>query len=409
MHYKTTRLSVMMFLQLFVSGCTMPIFSLYMKDYLHFSGSQIGLILAMSAIPSLLSPVIGAFIADRLISAERLLTITHLLGSAIMLGLYFQTEFIPVLFFYLLYGMISGPAFALTTTITFHHAPDAVKSFGGIRLWGTLGWAAAAWVFSFLWSNRGAEGATADLHGALQLSAISSIILAVYALTLPVGLQRKKGRIVLIPRDSLAVILKPEILLLSLFCIIITFADRFYMFGGGPYLKSLGFSDRAVMPLLSIGQLPEIIGLSLLGIALKRIGLKKILIIGAAFEIARFAVFSWYGTGIVLFTGIALHGLTYAYFFVPLTIFLDSRSSPQSRAGVHQLFSILTGGIGGFAGNLLAGYSADLTSIPGSGQINFAHFWIIPLILSCAGLAGVVLFIREQSFSQTTIAVSEDT
>lgn len=396
MRYQYFRLSTMMFLQLFVSGCTQPILSLYMIDYLHFSGTQIGIIMAMSAIPAFIAPVIGAFVADRIISAERLLLICNIGGAISMIGLYVQSDFSSVLFFYIIYGLVTGPAFALTTAISFHHSPDAVKSFGGIRLWGTLGWFAAAWVFSLICCNRSTSVQSEDLRLSLQLSAFSSLIISVYALTLPPGLKRKNEKVVLIPKDSLKVILQPEIITISILCLIITFADKFYTFGGGPFLKSLGFSDRQIMPVLSFGQVPEIIGLGVLGLFLRRVGLKKTLLAGTFFEMARFAIFIS-GNSNFLYLGICLHGLTYAYFFVPLTMFLDNRCDRYSRAGAHQLFSIITGGFGGFAGNLLAGYTADLTSLNGS-HIDFNQFWFMPLLLSAIGFSGILLFLTEQKF-----------
>lgn len=396
MKFKYFRLSTMMFLQFFVFGCTMPIFSLYTKDYLHFSGSQTGIIMAMSAIPAFFSPVISSFIADRLISAERLLIISNFAGAAAMLGLYFQTDFLSVLFFYLLYGLITGPAMALSSAITFHHAPEASDKFGGIRLWGTIGWFMAAWVFSFLWIAKGSSVGPETLHGALELSALSSLIIALYATTLPVGLKRDKSRVVLIPKDSLKVILQPEILSVALLSILITFADRFYMFGGAPYLKDLGFEERKIMPALSIGQVPEIIGLWVLALVLKKVGFKKTLLLGAFFEISRFLIFLS-GNQELLYLGIGLHGLTYAYFFVPLTMFLDSRCDRYSRAGAHQFFSMI-GGVGGFAGNLIAGFTADLTLKSGVNQIDFSRFWLVPLILSIAGFSGILFFIAEKKF-----------
>jgi nucleoside transporter len=407
MRYKYLRLSTMMFLQLFILGCIMPIFSLYMRDNLHFSGHQIGLILAMTAVPSLLSPLIGAFIADRIISAEKLLAICNFSGAFVMVGLYSQTGFYPVLFFYLLYGLITGPTFALATTISFHHAPDAVKSFGSIRLWGTLGWIAAGWVFSFIWTTHGSQPSTTNLQGAFQLSALFSIILGIYALTLPVGLKRKKDKVILIPKDSLNIILKPEIISLAILCIIITFADRFYMFGAAPYLKSIGYSEKSIMPILGIGQIPEIIGLFILGLLLKTIGLKKTLLFGTFFELTRFALFIYGKNDLFLFMGISLHGLTYAFFFIPVTIFLDCKSDKSSRAGVHLLFSIITGGLGSFAGNIAAGYAADLTTIAGTNQINFTFFWITPMALSAIGVVSVLFFLKEQPFMRDEKAIVE--
>ncbi|NLE00219.1 MAG: nucleoside permease, partial [Fibrobacter sp.] len=238
------RLSIMMFLQFFTAGCIMPVFSLYLKQDLNFTGTQIGLILAMSAVPSFLSPVIGAFVADRLISAERLLSICHFAGAAVMGALFMQKTFYPVLFFYLLYGLIAGPTFGLTTAITFHHSTDGTKTFGGIRLWGTLGWFTAAWVFSFFCIDSRSSGKDGDLHNTLLLAALTLFLSGIYSMTLPVGLKRKNDRVALIPKDSLSVMVLPDILILSVLCLVITFVDRFYTFGGAPYLKSLGFSDK---------------------------------------------------------------------------------------------------------------------------------------------------------------------
>jgi MFS family permease len=398
MRFKYIRLSAMMFLQFFVFGCTLPIFSLYMKDYLHFSGAQSGIILAMSAIPAFFAPLISSFIADRLISAERLLICCNIAGAAAMSALYFQSEFYSVLFFYLLYSLLTGPAIALTTAITFHHAPEAVKKFGGIRLWGTLGWFMAAWVFRYLWSAK----ETAEiLRSALALSAFSSVILSIYASTLPLGLKRNKQvKVVLFPGDSLRVVLQPEILIFSLISILITFADRFYMFGGAPFLKHLGFTDRQILPVLSFGQIPEIIGLGVLGIMLKKFGLKKTLLLGAFFEISRFLIFLS-GDRNLLYLGISLHGFTYSYFFIPLTMFLDTRCDKYSRAGVHQLFSMIAG-IGAFAGNLFAGLVADLATTNALNQIDFSRFWLVALLFSVAAFSGILFFTSEQEISTVT-------
>ncbi|MDO5577150.1 MAG: MFS transporter, partial [Fibrobacter sp.] len=136
------RLSIMMFLEFFVMGSTGPVISLYLKDQLCFTGSQTGYIIAASAVSSLFSPIIGALVADRIISSERLLALVHFLGAAAIYLLSTQTEFYPIFFLYLVYWLLIGPSVALTTAITFHHLGKS-NNFGTIRLWGTIGWIAA--------------------------------------------------------------------------------------------------------------------------------------------------------------------------------------------------------------------------------------------------------------------------
>lgn len=392
------RLSTMMFLEFFVLGATNPVFSLYLKDQLNFSGSQTGSILATSAVSALISPVIGAMIADKLIRAERLLAVIHFCGAAVIYFLSVQTGFIQVLALYLVYWLLIGPSVALTTTITFHHSLNNSNSFGIIRLWGTIGWFAAAWVFSYVVSlNNNPVDSCGNLHWALYLACAASVILGLYSFTLPTGIGKKEKSSNFNLNDSLKIVLKPQILLLAMFSIIITFADRFYMFGAAPFLKTLNFSESKIMPVLSIGQVPEIVGLCFLGFFLSRLGLKKVLLLGIFFEISRFVIFSTGTVGLPLMAGISFHGLTYAFFFIPVTIFLDNCSDRYSRASVHQLFSIITGGIGNLAGNLLAGFAADIFTVSSSdSQINFTHFWIVPLVLSILGLFGISICLRDK-------------
>ena len=195
-------LSAMMFQEFFVLGATMPIITLYLKSDLHFSGAQVGIILAATSLSSFVSPLIGACIADRVMSAERLLSLSHCFGAALLYGLSLQTDFVPVVMYHLCYWLVIGPSAALTTAITFHHAPEAVKTFGGIRLWGTLGWIAAAWVFRYGFAGSPAP-AQGTLHGALTMGIGASLVLSLFALAIPPGAPKSDAPIVLFPKDSL--------------------------------------------------------------------------------------------------------------------------------------------------------------------------------------------------------------
>jgi nucleoside transporter len=384
----TSRLSAMMFLQFFVLGCTMPIITLYLKDELDFSGSRIGVILAVTSFSALLSPVIGACVADRLISAERLLSLSHFCGAILLYSLSRQTHFIPVLLLHLAYWLLIGPSTALTTAITFHHAPEAVKTFGGIRLWGTLGWIAAAWAFRLFFVGNGSSAGSEDLHGALQLGVWASLLLGIFSLSIPPGAPKTAKPVVLLPKDSLKVILSRRVLIFSVTAILISIADRMYMFGGGPYLKSLGFQDRNIMPVLSIGQMPEVFGLMILGTLIIRFGMKKVFLLGAILEIIRFALFALRVPGAPLYFGISIHGLTYGFFFVTASIFIDGNCTSATRSGAHQYFALIVSGTSTLAGNLLAGFVTDLVRHPATGAINFTLFWSVPLVFSSSGTGG---------------------
>jgi len=391
------RLSWMMFLQYFVMGSTLPILSLYFKDCLHFTGGQIGIIMSMSSIAALVAPLVGAFIADRVIDARSLLGICHLAAATVMGFLAFQSSFASVVLFYLIYVLVMGPTIPLTNAIVFHHFKNAGQNFGNIRVFGTLGWIAVSIGFGYLWLGGGIGGyAAADrLPDALKLSAISSAILGSYAFTLPCGVRKKSDPVHIVPVESARVLLKPQVLFLAVVSLVIGIVDRYYYFGAGPFLRHFGFTDGAIMPAMSLGQIVEVVAMGSLAFILRRLGIKLTLILGVLAEVWRFVALSMGTTKLVILSGIACHGIAYALFFTTVYITIDSHTDEKSRTGLHQLFSIITSGVGSVSASLLAGFCLDTFVIDApQGSADYQMFWMIPATASALILFALVVFFR---------------
>ncbi len=384
----------MMFFQYFVLGATVPIFSLYLTRYLDFSGIQAGMIMSMTAIAAFVSPLAGAFIADRLIRAERLFGFCHLLGGVLMAVLSFQTRFYPFLVIYLAYMMIFGPTIALSNAITFHHLSRAEKNFGGIRMWGTIGWIAVAWFFGYIWLKGGGDMVTSRLPDALRLSSMASIFLGLYAFCLPRRSVQFDNRKPLMPTEAFRVMVNRNVLLLSGFSFLIAVVERYYYFGTGPFLSTIGFSNASIMPAMSLGQLPEVFAMGLLGFFLVRLGQKRVMAIGVIMELARFISFSIGAPKLLVLTGISFHGIAFAFFFSTAYIYLDNHCTKESRAGVHQLYAIITSGIGSFTGSLAAGKTLDLLTLR-NNTIDFQSYWMVPAALSLITLLLLLAFFRN--------------
>lgn len=368
----------MLFMQFMVYGATGTIISLYLTKNLHFSGLETGTVLAMSSISAFVSPLIGAFVADRFLKAKHLYSLCNFTAGAMMLCLSFQTAFVPVLVFYLLYTLLIGPTFGLITAITFHNSTEAREKFGNIRLWGTIGWITIAWALSGFWALTGGH----DLVIALRFGGIAAVMLSFYGLTLPQGQAMSKNEEGFLPIKSLKVLIKKEVLVLAILNFFVVIIDRFYFFGTAPFLKQLGWSEQNIMPSMSIGQFPEIFAIGMIGFLLRKFGTKMLLLAGLLMEFLRFFFYLIGSSTLLLYTGLSLHGFTYAFFFVTSSIYLDSHCDKESRTGVHQLFSIISMGFASFAGNLIAGKSMDLLTNQASGSVNYQTFWMLPVILS---------------------------
>jgi MFS transporter, NHS family, xanthosine permease len=390
-------LSVMMFLQFFIAGAFTPVLSLYLKDCLHFSGTQVGMILSVTAIGSLVAPIITSFIADRWIKAERLLALCHIAGGSCMFAFALQRNFYTVMAVYLCYTLISVPTFALTNAIIFHHSPDSRHKFGRIRVWGTIGWIAVAWLFSFLWLRQGGAGVSASrIPDALIVAAVSSLVLGMYAFTLPASRPLRLGKSGFLPAESLRVLKDPAVFKLCLFMLAVSFFYRFYYFGTAPFLHAKGFTDSDIMPVMSLGQIPEVFAMGILSWLLVRYGAKKIILLGLALDVFRYTTAAAGNPAWLIIAGLTVHGLAYTFIYTTASIYLDRFCDAGSRTGAHQLFSLSTSGIGNFAGNLFCGLTMDACTANNS-SVNYHAFWLIPAIGLFIMLLSFLLFHRRES------------
>jgi len=314
-----------------------------------------------------------------------------------MIAFSMQTEFYSVLFLYIVYNLITIPTHSLVTAITFHHTPSDRGSFGNIRVWGTIGWISVAWIFSFVVVRSDTSSHNiSQLPLLLKISAITSFILSVYSLTIPRSLahERTGEKRAFFPVDSFKVMLNPQVLTLSLIVAAVNFVDRFYSVGTAPFLKQIGFSEKSIMPAMSLGQIPEIFAMGILGYILKRWGMKKVLIAGMCMEIFRFGACAFGTSNLLVYSSLSMHGLAYTFIFITALISLDGFCNKNERTGAHQLFSVLTGGVGGFLGSFTAGRIADYFS-DSFGIVYYEAYWMVPLLLSIFILAMLVLFIED--------------
>ena len=389
------RLSLMMFLEYFVPGATVPILSHYLKNHLHFEPYQVGEIIAMPAVAAFFAPFIMSHIADRFLSSERLLAACHLLAACVMLLLSRQTSFGPFLVLYFVYGFVFAPSFGLTNTIALHHVPDAKRDFGGIRMWGTAGWVVVAWAFGYLWM-RGGTTSVSRLPHALYVSALASVVLAVYALSLPRSRVDTGAKTSIMYWNALKVFARPSIILLCVLTVVNSMVHQFYYFGMAPFLSQSGFENAHIMPAMSIGQISEVIVLGILGACLTRLGMKKAMIIGVLAQAIRYLIFAVGRPDAVIIAAIGMHGVCYAFFFTAGYIYVDHHSSPETRAGAQQLFTIMISGFGVLSGSLAAGWTAQYFTAHAASAIDFHFFWLVPAAFGLGVAIALAAFFKEE-------------
>lgn len=396
------QLSVMMFLEYVIWGAWLPLLTLYLTKYLHFrggvdfTGAETAWIQNTFAIASVTAMFVGGQLADRYFSGEKFLAFSHFVGGVTMLLLPMQKTFWPFFIIMLIHCLVYVPTLSLTNAICFANLKDAQKDFGFVRLWGTIGWIAASWPFVFLLKGKADAGMASALTNIFTVAGISSIVLGAFCLTLPHTPPVKNGNQKNAPLEAIKLLAVPSILVLF----VVTFLDSLvhycYFFWTGSFLSFLGVPENWIMPAMSIGQIAEISTMAGLGFFLKKLGWRKIMIIGILGHAVRFFIYASASANLawLVIASNVVHGFCYAFFFASVYIFVDEKFPKDARTSAQGLFNLLILGVGPFVGNFIWGKLGDhyttkvIVNGAAQSQINFHSLFLVP-----AGLALVAAFL----------------
>ena len=180
------RLAAMMALVYAVQGSFWPLLAVHLGD-LGCGGRERGWIFGTLAMGSAIVPLGAGRLVDRLMPTQRFLALAHAMGTVLLAVLASGLVVHPGSLFlvFLAYWMILAPSYALCGSLAMRHLDDPRRQFGGIRLWGTIGWMVAGWLVSLVMAgtarNRTGQGA----HEAFLVATFLCLAFAAYALTLP--------------------------------------------------------------------------------------------------------------------------------------------------------------------------------------------------------------------------------
>ena len=405
---KNSRLGVMMFLQYALWGAWLPVTARYLsatisEGGLGFTGSEIGMILGLAgSIGAIAAPFIAGQIADRYFSTERVLAILVTAGGAVKWITAYQTEYGAWLILSILYSVLYMPTLALSNSITFSHIDDQENNFPKIRVWGTIGWIVASWVFPMIWLQQnlhfqwmppfivGSEVAnvTSRLADALKFSGLISLSYGAFCFLLPHTPPKRNAVEKLAFKKAFELFKEASFTILVVASLAVSIIHQIYFLQTGPFLSHIGILDSQIGPAMTIGQFAEIITMAYLGFFLKRLGFHKVISIGIAAYCVRYAIFGTESFPVwVMVISQAFHGFCYAFFFAAAYIYVDKIADEDVRHSAQTVFGIIILGGGPVIGGWLSGYLQNVYTV--NGIFDYSSFWYI---LSIIGLATTLFF-----------------
>jgi MFS family permease len=412
------KLVLMMVLELFIWGCWLPLIYGFLPG-LGFTPAQQSWILNAFPIAAIVGMFFSNQFADRNFAAEKFLAFSHLVGGIAILMLAWTRSFWPFCILMYVHCLLYVPTLSIVNSIAFAHIKDPQREFGLVRMGGTIGWILAAWPFTFIlvdWAKVEAANTTgliswlgavlgSGLTGpALQkatswtfvVAGVASLILAAYSLILPHTPPKKveSGANRYAWLEAVKLLKHPFVLVLWVVTLVDSFVLYAYFNWTGVFLGTekvaggVGIPGNWIMPVMSIGQVMEILTMFILGATLKKLGWRTTMIIGILGHAARFGIYAFWPDPLPVVLVQLVHGICYAFFFATVYIFVDEYFPKDVRTSAQGLFNAVIYGLGSLLANSICPWLLQ-SVFTKNGATDFRGLFLVPL--AAAGLAAFAL------------------
>ena len=408
-YHMKTRLIGMSALQFGVWGA----YLISMGTYLFNAGmgDKIGYFYAMQGVVALFMPAFMGIVADRWIPAQKLLAGCHLLSALFKAAMGYVAisatgaiadEYPTMILLYALSVAFFMPTLALSNSVSYTALEsvklDPVKSFPPIRVFGTVGFICTMILTDVL----GFQASPNQFF----LSAALGLVASGYALTLPAcpvnNQHQGKSLSEVLGLNAFSLFKQRKMALFFIFSVLLGVALQITNGFANPYLNSFAsipeyadtFGVKHANVLISLSQLSETFCLLLIPFALKRFGIKYVMLIAMLCWVLRFALFGLGnpGNGVWMFVlSMIVYGIAFDFFNISGSLFVNQETDMSLRSSAQGLFMMMTNGFGATIGTVMAqqvvnhyvDFTSDVPQVDGWSQawMVFAGYMLVVAIL----------------------------
>lgn len=351
------------FLAFAVMGSVLPYLPLYLRQR-GLDKQQLGIVLGVGGLAIILTPVLVTLLADVRLKSRTLLAILLAIVAGSLFALLSVGAFWALLLFYALHALAFTPIIPIQDGLLFflqgrqREAGQPVTPYHRVRVWGTLGFMAPSFLLWWLLKpDRPAQIALVCAVGVTVLTLVNSFALP--AITSPAKRPAIRRSETLPTLDAVKAMLEPHVLVFVIAMWLVALSITAY-YGFYPLLltEELGIADRWVGLIMTLGVGLEVFYMLSFGRLLRRMGLRRLMVLGTVCMIVRFALLGTFiNIGVAVGTQV-FHGMMVLVVHVAPPIYINHHAEDRFRNSMQGLFTMVIGS-GRVLGAVLAGIVAE--------------------------------------------------
>ena len=349
-------------------------FNLFLKNYVGLTDGEIGIVIAIQQVNTLLLVPVWGIIADRF-GRKNILMLTMFLSVFMLYGFIFQNTFLSVTIFMFLFTLVFNPISSLFDSVALDFIEQSKKSSYGIfRLWASIGWATSSLVTG-LFINE--DNSYVIFIIASNLLLINFLIIRFIYKPLAVVKNLKSLKLGHIKDIFLSDRRLYIMLIIMLFYGIFSAPTHFFIniyyqeIGGGYHHVGYAFLVQALaeVPFFIYGKR-----------IINRFGARKVVIITMMVASIRLVSYGFISNPWIAITLGMTHGISMGLFLLAFIAFVHQFIPAEFRAtGQSFVYSFYFGG-GLALGNILTGFLSDKVGMQGAMMVQGALTFLLIMV-----------------------------
>ncbi|MCF6408844.1 MFS transporter [Pseudalkalibacillus salsuginis] len=345
--------SLFYFFMFFGFGTFFPLLSVYLKQEVQLTGTQIGAIMSVSPVVMIIAQPVWGIVCDYTRKPRAVLIFTLAMSGLIAIPFVLMESYISLIVISIMLATFQSAIVPVSDSITLNYVMAKNKDYGNLRLWGALGFAIAVYVMGNLAETLGLGLIFYCFAAALFICII--FVSAMPKESNPLKVDLRTGIVTLFKLPKFV------LFMLTTFCVFGPIQSNNFYFG--LYIQEIGgtLAGVGIAFLLAAGSEAPFMKFS--GSWIRKVGIEKILIAASLISAIRWFYYFIEPSLLAVYATTIAQGFSIGLFIPAALQYVREIAPSDVKATAVALYSSMGNGLGSWFSTFLGGIIYDAYSL----------------------------------------------